>query len=130
MSLPFFKLFVLCLFALHMIHASEKSTLKNPDKVTKSSEIHVLDSPPKDSRIPKKENLVDAEKTLDSQYEPPEKKKKHVLMFHPWGTQSHMGQFKPLIQGLLSAGNMVTAVFVRETKIIHEDYTEIIVEDG
>ena len=56
--------------------------------------------------------------------------KKHILMFHPWGTPSHMNQFKPLIQGLLEAGNMVTALFVHETKITHENYKEIIVEDG
>ena len=56
--------------------------------------------------------------------------KKHILMFHPWGTPSHMNQFKPLIQGLLEAGNMVTALFVHETKITNENYKEIIVEDG
>ena len=56
--------------------------------------------------------------------------KKHILMFHPWGTPSHLLQFKPLIHGLLDAGNAVTAVFVTKTKINHQDYTEIIVEDG
>ena len=56
--------------------------------------------------------------------------KKHILMFHPWGTPSHMNQFKPLIKGLLEAGNMVTALFVRETKITHGNFKEIIVEDG
>jgi hypothetical protein len=112
-----------------MIHASEKSTLKKPGKDTTSSGKYVPDSSQKEAKIPNKESLVDPEKKLDSQYEAP-KKKKHILMFHPWGTQSHMGQFKPLIHGLLKSGNMVTAVFVRETKIIHEDYTEIIVEDG
>ena len=126
----FFKLLLFCLFALHRIVASEKSTLKNPDTLTKSSGIEVPDSPPIESILPKQDSLLYAENTLESQHEPPKKKKKHVLMFHPWGTQSHMGQFKPLIHGLLNSGNMVTAVFVRETKIIHDDYTEIIVEDG
>ena len=55
--------------------------------------------------------------------------KKHILMFHPWGTPSHMNQLKPLVLGLLEAGNAVTAVFTRKTEINHNDYTEIIVQD-
>ena len=56
--------------------------------------------------------------------------KKHILMFHPWSAPSHLNQLKPLIQGLLDSGNIVTSVLVFKTKINHKDYTEIIVEDG
>ena len=55
---------------------------------------------------------------------------KHVLMFHPWGTRSHMHQLTALLQGLLSSGNQVTAVFARNTEIRHQNYEEIIVADG
>ena len=56
--------------------------------------------------------------------------KNHILMFHPWGTKSHMGQLKVLVKGLLESGNSVTGVFVRKTGIQHDDYVELIVEDG
>ena len=55
---------------------------------------------------------------------------RHILMFHPWGTRSHMHQLTALLQGLLSSGNQVTAVFARKTEIMHQNYEEIIVADG
>lgn len=55
--------------------------------------------------------------------------KKHILMFHPWGTPSHMSQFKPLLKGLLDDGNIVTGLFMKGSNIIHDDYTEIVVKD-
>ena len=55
--------------------------------------------------------------------------KQHILMFHPWGTPSHKQQLKPLILGLLEAGNEVTAALFFKTEITHQHYTEIVVED-
>ena len=55
---------------------------------------------------------------------------RHILMFHPWGTRSHMHQLTALLQGLLSSGHQVTAVFARKTEIMHQNYEEIIVADG
>ena len=55
--------------------------------------------------------------------------KKHIVMFHPWGTPSHKNQFKPLIKGLLEDGNAITSVFTRPMDIVDDDYTEIIVDD-
>ena len=55
---------------------------------------------------------------------------RHILMFHPWGTRSHMHQLTALLLGLLSSGNLVTAVFARKTEIMHQNYEEIIVADG
>ena len=41
-----------------------------------------------------------------------------------------MHQLTALLQGLLSSGNQVTAVFARKTEIMHQNYEEIIVADG
>ena len=59
-----------------------------------------------------------------------ESSRKHILMFHPWGTRSHMQQLTALLDGLLKSGNDVTGVFARKTEIVHQHYTEIIVKDG
>ena len=73
---------------------------------------------------------------LDEQYTKPlinnrsNTVQRHILMFHPWGTRSHMHQLTALLQGLLSSGNQVTAVFARKTEIMHQNYEEIIVADG
>ena len=56
--------------------------------------------------------------------------KNHILMFHPWGTRSHMEQLKVLVKGLLKSGNAVTGVFVWKTGIEHDDYVELLIEDG
>ena len=55
--------------------------------------------------------------------------KNRILMFHPWGTRSHMGQLKVLVKGLLESGNAVTGVFVWKTGIEHENYVELLIED-
>ena len=111
----------------HYTYASDTPTLHTPVGVEgkEQQEEPLVDSTPESihgifKNINKDQKVISKNDDL----------KKHILMFHPWGTPSHMNQFKPLIQGLLEAGNMVTALFVRETKIAHENYKEIIVEDG
>ena len=54
--------------------------------------------------------------------------KKHILMYHPWGTKSHRQQQHALLLGLLNAGHTVTGVFPEKSSIIHDGYTEIVVE--
>ena len=54
--------------------------------------------------------------------------KKHVLMYHPWGTKSHRGQQNALIYGLLSKGHSVTGIFPEKSNLIHENYTEIVID--
>ena len=107
--------------------ASETPTLQTPEGLKEKGEQV---APIGDSKLDSIDDIVkitnNNQKVISENGHP----KKHILMFHPWGTPSHMNQFKPLIQGLLEAGNMVTALFVRETKITHENYKEIIVEDG
>ena len=107
--------------------ASETPTLQTPEELkVKGEQVqHINDSKP-DSIDDIVKNTNNDQNVISKN----DHSKKHILMFHPWGTPSHMNQFKPLIRGLLESGNMVTAVFVRESKIIHEYYKEIIVEDG
>ena len=53
---------------------------------------------------------------------------RHVLMYHPWGTISHRSQQQALLIGLLDEGTTVTGVFPEKSNIIHDNYTEIVVE--
>jgi hypothetical protein len=55
--------------------------------------------------------------------------KGHVLFYHVVGTVSHINFAKALIEDLLSHGHSVTSAFYHPTKIIHENYTEIRIED-
>ena len=34
----------------------------------------------------------------------------HVVVFHNWGTKSHLIHFAPMVEGLLDRGHHVTAV--------------------
>ena len=54
--------------------------------------------------------------------------KKHILMYHPWGTKSHKGHQYALLHGLLDTGHTVTGVFPEASNIVHDGYTEIVVE--
>ena len=112
-----------CVLSFQIVNASDKYNLHTTDNVKKTDKIGNL--PDK----PKRGSLATIE-SKESETKDSIRIKKHILMFHPWGTRSHMNQFKPLIIGLLKAGNSITAVFTRETNIVHDDYTEIIVEDG
>lgn len=53
--------------------------------------------------------------------------RKHIMMFFPWSTKSHRGQQIVLLQGLLDKGHTITAIFSGKSGIVHERYTEIIV---
>jgi hypothetical protein len=119
------KIVIFGTFVIYLVRALENPSLKKSDGAGKSDEIVHLETDY--DATSSNSNFQRVEITLNAKNYSP---KKHVLMYHPWGTPSHMHQFKPLILGLLEAGNAVTAVFVRETKIIHPDYAEIIVEDG
>ena len=119
-----FKLssFFVCLLTLQAVYASNKNSLHTPNVVKKTDKPN--DRPEK-SVIENAQN-EDAKESVakDIVYN-----KKHIVMFHPWGTPSHKNQFKPLIIGLLNAGHSITSVFTRQMDIVHDDYTEIIVED-
>eukprot|EP00092_Neocalanus_flemingeri_P026671 GFUD01028916.1.p1 GENE.GFUD01028916.1~~GFUD01028916.1.p1 ORF type:complete len:551 (-),score=119.39 GFUD01028916.1:114-1766(-) len=54
---------------------------------------------------------------------------KHILIFHPWSTRSHMMQQTALLKGLLAKGHLVTGVFPFATNIEDDGYTEFVVED-
>ena len=118
---------IFCHIIFHCAHASDTPTLLTSGVVDgKEKQAEPLEDSKPDLINGIIKDINTDEKGILRNGDP----KKHILMFHPWGTPSHMNQFKPLIQGLLEAGNMVTALFVRETKITHENYKEIIVEDG
>ena len=53
----------------------------------------------------------------------------HILFYHVVGTVSHINVVKALIEDLLNHGHSVTSAFYHPTKIIHENYTEILIED-
>ena len=55
---------------------------------------------------------------------------KHILLYHPWTTRSHMMQQTSLLRGLLEKGYHVTAVFPYPTGIDNPRYEEILVEDA
>ena len=55
--------------------------------------------------------------------------KGHILFFHAVGTRSHIHVAKALIEGLLNTGHSVTSWFYHSTNIIHENYTELLIED-
>ena len=119
-----FKLssFFVCLLTLQAVCASNENSLHTSNVVKKTVKPN---NRPKESVIEKAPN----ENTKESQAKDIVYDKKHIVMFHPWGTPSHKNQFKPLIIGLLNAGHSITSVFTRQMDIVHDDYTEIIVED-
>ena len=55
--------------------------------------------------------------------------KGHILFFHNAGTMSHLNVLKALAQGLLESGHKVTTAFYAKTKIVHENYSEILIKD-
>ena len=120
----FYKLqfLLFCVISFQIVNASDKHSLHTADNVKNTDEtVNLSEESIKGSFA--------TTKSKESEIHDAVHTKKHILMFHPWGTRSHMNQFTPLILGLLNAGNSITAVFTRETNILHDDYTEIIVED-
>ena len=55
--------------------------------------------------------------------------KGHILFYHVVGTVSHIHVVKALIEELLNHGHSVTSAFYHPTKIIHENYTEVLIEN-
>ena len=51
----------------------------------------------------------------------------NVLFVHDVGTKSHLIQLFPVVEGLLEKGHHVTGVFFSSSKIVHPNYTEILV---
>ena len=50
----------------------------------------------------------------------------HVMIVHEMGTKSHLLQLFPMVESLLARGHEVTGVYYSPSKIIHENYTEIL----
>ena len=69
-------------------------------------------------------------KTVSEHSEVKQQSSMLILMFHPWGRKSHRGQQNALLLGLLNEGHAVTGVFPEKSNIIHDGYTEIVVETG
>ena len=54
----------------------------------------------------------------------------HVLVYHTWGTKSHILQIAPIVEELLARGHEVTTCFFHPLKLNHENHTEIIVPNA
>ena len=116
------SVFYICVLTFLIVNTSDKQSLHASNvaqTIDKSIDL------PIESKVQTLENAGDN----DSANKVNAHAKKHIVMFHPWGTPSHMNQFGPLITGLLEDGNSITSVFTRSANILHDDYTEIIVED-
>ena len=50
----------------------------------------------------------------------------HILFFHNLGTKSHLITMRPLMSELLQRGHTVTAIIFDSIKVVHENYTEIV----
>ena len=116
------SLFFVCLLTLQAVYASNKNSLHISNVVKKADKPNDIS----------KESVIEStqdENTKESEAKDIIYDKKHIVMFHPWGTPSHKNQFKPLIIGLLNAGHSITSVFTRQMDIVHDNYMEIIVDD-
>ena len=119
-----FKLsvFLACLFTFQVVYTSDKQRL-HASNVIKTTDKSI--DLPKESKIETLENVSGKDWATKGTVDV----KKHIVMFHPWGTPSHKNQFKPLIEGLLKDGNAITSVFTRPMDIVNDNYIEIIVDD-
>ena len=54
----------------------------------------------------------------------------HVLIIHDVGTKSHLIQLFPVVEGLLENGHQVTGVFFSSSKIVHPNFTEVLVPNN
>ena len=55
--------------------------------------------------------------------------KGHILFFHNAGTRSHLIAMNALAEGLVEHGHQVTSVIYAESKIVNDNYKEILIED-
>ena len=53
----------------------------------------------------------------------------NILFFLNAGTRNHVNVMASLAKGLVENGHKVTTVFYSRTNILHENYTEILIED-
>ena len=51
----------------------------------------------------------------------------HIMFVHEIGTKSHLLQIFPMVESLLEKGHEVTGLYYNPSKIVHENYTEILV---
>ena len=91
------------------------------EKLSESSKVPVKSAP-----ISKEnDNVVLTKKEAVAKLPP----KGHILFFHNMGTRSHLIAMGGLAEGLVQYGHKVTAVFYAKSKLDHENYTEILIED-
>ena len=50
----------------------------------------------------------------------------HILVFHGFGTKSHLLLLAPLMEELLNRGNNVTTIVFSSVGIKHKNFTEIV----
>ena len=74
-----------------------------------------------------KNKIIDS-KLRTSRSNPPHNKG-HILVFHNAGTRSHLIAMNALVEGLLEQGHRVTSVIYAESKIVNDNYKEILIED-
>ena len=88
---------------------------------------------PSDEKFPAKSDpiLTEPPKVLHTEKEVIEilPKKGHILFFHNMGTRSHLIAMSALAEGLVQHGHKVTAVWYAKSKIHHENFREIFIED-
>ena len=147
-----FYLFIFCLAQLQTYNVGADSTKKSiktkVDDVQKPSKINVQEvditkhksdqnvqeSPKGNSnKAPNGKVHTNAGKDL-TVVEQSSKKTKlenkgNILFFHNAGTRSHVNVMAALAEGLVKHGHKVTTVFYAKTNIVHEGYTEILIED-
>ena len=82
------------------------------------------------SKTGKEQSTPGQTKTVIEHSRVTHKNRMHILMYHPWGAKSHRVQQNALLLGLLNEGHAVTGVFPEKSNIIHDGYTEIVVETG
>ena len=116
------SVFLICIFTFQVVYTSGKQSLHASNVIETTDKSIDL---PNESKKESLENVSGKDLATKGTVNA----KKHIVMFHPWGTPSHKNQFKPLIKGLLEDGNAITSVFTRPMDIVDDDYTEIIVDD-
>ena len=116
------SILLVCIFTFQVVYTSDKQSLHASNVIKTTDKSKDL---PNESKIATLENVSGKDWKTKGTVDV----KKHIVMFHPWGTPSHKNQFKPLIEGLLKDGNAITSVFTRPMDIVNDDYTEIIVDD-
>ena len=115
------------------IHTPEIVDRKTEDMPKIYEGQKIKDKLPPDEKPPAKSDPIPTEppKVLHTEKEVFENlpKKGHILFFHNMGTRSHLIALSALAEGLVQHGHKVTAVWYAKSKIVHENYKEILIED-